>query len=275
MLLSAVQWSESVICIHWSLPLELPTHSAHSTLSRSSQSPELSFLCFITAFHLLFFTPGILYASIPTHDDWQNSVPCSFKTKVLASLKPSVSHSPAWTLEVPTVPCHVALSQVLLPCGSLFLQSKQETLWLLILLKTLPEKVTLSSVQFLSCVWLYVTPWAAARQASLSITSSWSPPKPMSIELVMPSNHLILCHPFSSCPQSFPASGSFPMSQHFASDGQSIGVSTSTSVLPLNTQDWSPLGWTCWISLQSKGLSRVFSNTTVQKHQFFGTQLSL
>ena len=75
--------------------------------------------------------------------------------------------------------------------------------------------------------------------------------------------------PFSSCPQSFPASGSFQMSQLFASGGQSIGVAASTSVLPMNTQDWSPLGWTGWISLQSKGLSRVFSNTTVQKHQFF------
>ena len=91
------------------------------------------------------------------------------------------------------------------------------------------------------------------------------------------------CHPtisssvilFSSCPQSFPASGSFQMSQPFASGGQSIGVSASTSVLPMNIQDSSPLGWTGWISLQSKGLSRVFFNTTVQKHQFFGTQLSL
>ena len=80
--------------------------------------------------------------------------------------------------------------------------------------------------------------------------------------------------PFSSCPQSFPASGSFPMSQLFASEGQNIGVSASKSVLPMNTQDWYPLGWTSWISLQSKGLSRVFSNTTVQKHQFFGAQLS-
>ena len=75
--------------------------------------------------------------------------------------------------------------------------------------------------------------------------------------------------------QSFPASGSFSMSQIFTSGGQSIGVSASASVLPMNTQDWSPLGWTSWISLQSKGLSRVFFNTTVQKHQFFGTQLSL
>ena len=79
--------------------------------------------------------------------------------------------------------------------------------------------------------------------------------------------------PFSSCPQSFPASGSFPMSQLFISGGQSIGVSASTSVLPVNTQDWFPSGWTGWISLQSKGLSGVFSSTTVQKHQFFGTWL--
>ena len=81
--------------------------------------------------------------------------------------------------------------------------------------------------------------------------------------------------PFSSRLQSFPASGSFQMSQLFASGGQSIGFSASASVLPMNTQDWSPLGWTGWICLQSKGLSRAFSNTTVQKHQFFGTQLSL
>ena len=81
--------------------------------------------------------------------------------------------------------------------------------------------------------------------------------------------------PFSSSPQPFPASGSFLMSQLFASGSQSIGVSASTSVLPMNTQDWSPLGWTDWVSLQSKGLSKVFSNTTVQKHQFFSIQLSL
>ena len=90
------------------------------------------------------------------------------------------------------------------------------------------------------------------------------------------------CHPtisasvvtFSSCLQSFPASGSFPVNQFFPSGGQSIRVSASVSVLPVNTQDWSPLVWTGWISLQSEGLSRVFSNTTVQKHQFFGAQLS-
>ena len=81
--------------------------------------------------------------------------------------------------------------------------------------------------------------------------------------------------PFSSCLQCFPASGAFQMSQLFASGGQSFGVSASTSVLPMNIQDWSPLGWIGWISLQSKGLSRVSSNTTIQKHQFFGAQLSL
>ena len=128
-----------------------------------------------------------------------------------------------------------------------------------------------SSVQSLRHVQLFATPWVTEHQASLSITNSQSPPKPMSISR--------WCHPtispsvvpFSSCPQSFPASGSFPMSQFLTSGGQNIGVSASTSVLPMNTRDWSPLGWTCWISLQSKGLSRVFSNNTVQKHQFFGT----
>ena len=130
-----------------------------------------------------------------------------------------------------------------------------------------------------------MTPWTEAHQASLSITNSQSLLKLMSIEPVMSSNHLILCHPllppsifpsiFSSPLQSFLASSSFQMSQLFTSDGQNIGVSASTSVLPMNIQDRSPLGRTGWISLQSKGLSRVFSNTTVQKHQFFSAQLSL
>ena len=108
------------------------------------------------------------------------------------------------------------------------------------------------------------TPWTAAHQASLSITNSQSPPKPMSTESVMPSNHLLLCHPLIFPLSPFPASGSFQTSQFFTSGGQGIGVSASTSVLPMNTQDWFPLGWTGWISLQSKGLSRVFSNTIVQ-----------
>ena len=135
--------------------------------------------------------------------------------------------------------------------------------------------VQFSPVQLLSHVQLFATPWTAPHQASLSITNSQSLLKLMSIKSVMPSNHFILFVPFSSHLQSFPASRSFPMSQLFTSGGQSIGVSASASVLPMNIQDWSPLGWTAWISLQSKGLSRVFSNITVQKHQFFDTQLSL
>ena len=135
--------------------------------------------------------------------------------------------------------------------------------------------VQFSSVQSLSRVWLFATPWTAAHQASLSITNSHSLLKLMSIESMMPSNHLIIWHPLLLPPQSFPASGFFPISQLFASDGQSIGVSTSAPVLPMNIQDWFPIGWTGWISLQSKGLSRVFSNITVQKHQFFSTHLSL
>ena len=130
------------------------------------------------------------------------------------------------------------------------------------------------SVQLLSRVRLFVTPWIAARQASLSITISWSSLRLKSIESVMPSSHLILVVPFSSCPQSLSASESFPMNQLFAWGGQSIGVSALASFHPKNTQGWSPLGWTGWISLQSKGLSRVFSNTTIQKLQFFGAQLS-
>ena len=131
-----------------------------------------------------------------------------------------------------------------------------------------------SSVQSLSCVRLFATPWIAAHQASLSITNSQSSLKLMCIESVMPSSHLILCCPLLLLPQSLPASGSFPVSQLFAWGGQSTGVSASASVLPMNTQDWSPSEWTGWISLQSKGPARVFSNTTVQKHQFFDTQLS-
>ena len=96
----------------------------------------------------------------------------------------------------------------------------------------------------------------------------------MSIELVMPPKHLILCHPLLLLPSIFPSIGSFQMSQFFASGGQSIGVSASKSVLPMNIQDLFLLGWTGGISSQSKGLSRVFSSTTVQKHQFFGAQPS-
>ena len=126
-----------------------------------------------------------------------------------------------------------------------------------------------------SFVCNFVTPWTAACQDSPSFTISQNLLKLLSIESVTPFNHLILCHPLLLRLQSFPASGSFPMSQLFASGGWSIGISPLASVLSMNIQDWFPLGLTGWISLQSKGLSKVFSNTTVQKHQFFGAQLSL
>ena len=135
------------------------------------------------------------------------------------------------------------------------------------------KRVQFGSVQRLSRVRLFATPWMHAR-----------PPCPSPTPGVHWNSHLSSqwCHPaisssvvpFSSCLQSLKASGAFAMSQLFAWGGQSIGVSALASVLPMNTQDWSPLKWAGWISLQSKGLSRVFSNTTVQKHQFFGAQLS-
>ena len=127
------------------------------------------------------------------------------------------------------------------------------------------------SVQSLS-IWPIVTSWTAAHQASLSITNSPSLLRLMTIKSLMPSNHLVLCCPFSCCLQSSPASGSFPVSQSFASGGQNIG--DSASVLAVNIQVWFALGMTCWISWQSTGLSRVFSNSPVQKHQFFGVQPS-
>ena len=132
----------------------------------------------------------------------------------------------------------------------------------------------ISPVQLFSHIQLSVTQWTAAHRASLFITNSQSLLKLMSIELVMPSNHLIFC--WSPSPPAFILSQhqSFPVSQFFTLGGQSFGVSASASVLPMNTQDGAPLGWTGWILLQSKGLSRVFSNTTVQKHQFFSGQLS-
>ena len=130
-----------------------------------------------------------------------------------------------------------------------------------------------SSVQSLSRVRLFATPWTAAHQASLSITNSWSLPKPMSIESVMPSSHLILCRSPLLLPSIFPSIRVFSDESALHIRWPNIGVSASASVLAVNTQDSSPLGWSAWISLQSKRLSRVFSNTTVQKHQFFGTQL--
>jgi len=121
-------------------------------------------------------------------------------------------------------------------------------------------------VQLLRCVWLFVTPWTAAFQASLSFTVSWSLLKFMSIESVKLSNHLIFCC-LLLFPSIFPSSGSFPMTQLFTLGGQSIRV--SASVLPKNIQSWFPLGVTDLISLQSKRLSRIFSSTTIQKYGFF------
>ena len=131
------------------------------------------------------------------------------------------------------------------------------------------------SVWVLSHVQIFEIPWTVAGRAPTPITNSWSLLKFMSIEWCCHPTISYFVIPFSSHLQSFPASGSFPNSQLFALGGQTIGVSASTSVLPMNVQDLFPLGWIGWISLQSKGLSRVFSNITVQKHQFFSTQLSL
>ena len=135
-------------------------------------------------------------------------------------------------------------------------------------------EIQFRSGQSLSRAWLFATPWTTAHQTSLSTINSQSLLKLMPIESVTPPSHHILCRPLLLLPQSLPDSGSFPMSQLFAWGHQSIRVSASASVLPINTQDSSPLGWTGWISLQSKGLSRLFSNITVQKHQFFSAQLS-
>ena len=144
--------------------------------------------------------------------------------------------------------------------------------------------IQLTSVQLLSHVQLFEISWTAACQATMSITNSWSLNKLMSIELVMPSKHLIFCCPFLFPP--FPESGSFQMSQVFTSSGQSIGVSASTSVLPLNTQDWSPLGWMGWIlcspknfqessptpqfkSINSSVLSFLYSPTLTSIHDYY------
>ena len=135
--------------------------------------------------------------------------------------------------------------------------------------------VQFSSVQSLSHVRLFANPWIIAHQSSLSITNFQSSLKLMSTESLMPSSHLILCCLLllSQIPPSIRVFSN-ESSQLFTWGGQSTGVWALASVLPMNTQDWSPLGWTGWISLQSKGLSRVFSNSTVQKCQFFCTQLS-
>ena len=135
-------------------------------------------------------------------------------------------------------------------------------------------QIQFSSVQSISHVELFVTPWIAAHKASRSITNSRSSLKLMSIESVMPSSHVILCHPLLLLPPIPPSIRVFASKQLFAWGGQSTRVSALASFLPKKSQSRSPLEWTGQISLQSKGLSRVFSNTTVQKHQFFGAQPS-
>ena len=135
--------------------------------------------------------------------------------------------------------------------------------------------IELFVVQLLSRVWLFATPRTAALQASQSFTISQSLPKLMSIKSAMPLNYFILCCSFLLLPSLFPSIRSFPMSWLFASGGQSIGASVSAIILPMNIQGWLILGLTGLISLQSKGLSRVFSNTTVQRAYFSGAQLSL
>ena len=130
-------------------------------------------------------------------------------------------------------------------------------------------------VQSLSRVQLFATPWTAAHQVSPSITTSWSLLKLMSIESFMPSNHIILCRPLLLPPSIFPSIRVFSVSQLLASGGQSFGTSASASLLAMHIQSSIPLGLTGLTSLQCKGLSGDFSNTTVQKHQFFCAQLSL
>ena len=130
-------------------------------------------------------------------------------------------------------------------------------------------KIHISSIQSLSRVWLFVTPWAAAHQASLSVTNSRSLLKLMSTESVMPTDHLILCHPLLILPSIFPSIKVFSSESALTSGGQSIGA--LASVLPMNIQSWFPLRLTVLISLLSKGLSGVFSSTATWKHQFFGT----
>ena len=131
-----------------------------------------------------------------------------------------------------------------------------------------------SSVQSLSRVRLFATPWIAARQASLSITISRSSPRLMSIESVMPSSHLILCRPLLLLPPIPPSIRVFSRVNSSHDVAKVLEFSALASFLPKKSQGWSPSEWTGWISLQSKGPSRVFSNTTVQTHQFFGTQPS-
>ena len=218
---------------------------------------------------------------------WQHSVSCSYKTQVSHFL--DGCHLPAtlrlWKVSTfltawPPSPSSQQSCVLLESLTSSSAISQKAHLMRLGLARLSifcliqSQLIQFSSVQSLSCVWLFATPWIAARQASMSITNSWSSPKLMSIKSVMPSSHLILCRPLLLLP---PIPPSISVFQWVSSSwgGQSTGVSALTSFLPKISQGWSPSEWTGWISLQSKGLSRVFSNTRVQKHQFFGTQLTL
>ena len=149
------------------------------------------------------------------------------------------------------------------PISISFVESLQIVLW----------NNSVKSVQSLSHVQLFRTPWTTACQASLSITNSWSLLKLTFVESAMPYNHLIACRPLHLLPSIFPSVRVF-FNESVPHKGTKYWRLASASVLPMNIQDWFLLGWICWISLQSKRLSRVFSNTTVQKHQFFGAQLS-
>ena len=167
---------------------------------------------------------------------------------------------------------HSSKASILQHSAFFIVQLSQETVR--VTRVVLPWLYYLFKVQSLSCVRHFATPWIAARQAFLSITNSGVHPNSCAssqwCHLAISSSVIA----FSSCPQSLPASGPFPLSQPFTWGGQSIGVSASASALPMNTQDGSPLGWTGWIFLQSRGLTRFFSSITVQKHQIFGIQLS-
>ena len=157
----------------------------------------------------------------------------------------------------------IALTGKWYPCKRRIMIINIKHIWKMSL--SFGSSLKISSVQSLSCVWLFAALWTAARQASLSVTNSWSLLKLMSIESVMPSNHLILCHPRLLLPSIFPSIRVFSSESVLRVRCQSIGVSASASFLPMNIQDTFLLRWTDLISLQSKGLSRVFSNTTVQK----------
>ena len=173
---------------------------------------------------------------------------------------------------------HVECQQIWYMMRALLLMCRQLTAFLLYpyMVKRKITSAMWLFILLLSCVWLFVTPGTAAHQASLSFTINQSLFKLMSIESMMPSHHLILYCPLLLPPSIFPSIRVFSNeSSLFASGGQSIGALASASVFPMNIQDWFPLGWTGWISLKSKGLSRVFSNTTVQKHRYFGAHLSL